>query len=469
MSTYVLDVPSVMITDECFVGHLTIDMLSDDILVYIFNLFRRESKNADGMWPWHALVHVCQRWRHVIFAWPHHLDLQLYCGSGRAVARAQDIWPANLLINIRIDLDLEYDASTISALEPRNRIAGIDLSGLTKLQLQRCTAVMQEPFPILRALFLGCDENVTPVITHTFLGGSAPRLQTIHLCFVPFPTLPKLLLSATELVKLNLERITRAGYISPDALATCMSMLKRLEYVSISFQFPNSFPNLTNRHPPPLTRAVLPALETFVFEGLSEYSEDLISRIDTPLLSYFSLRFFYQHNFDIPQVPQFLNRIKNFKPPLKAEIDFFGFTIGASLVSPGCKFLFQFQCTGLDRQLLLLERIYTQCLPHTSHVNHLKLNREYTSEPRQDTALWLEFLHIFNAVEILDVTNNELDVDIAWVLGELTAERAAEVLPMLYTVVFHAQVKPLVTHILRPFIDARKLSDHPVAVSWMPQ
>ena len=105
MSTYVHDVPSVMITDECSIGRLTIDIFSDDILLYIFNLYRQESKNVDDMWPWHALVHVCQRWRHIIFAWPHHLDLQLDCGSERAVVKALDIWPANLPINIRIDLD----------------------------------------------------------------------------------------------------------------------------------------------------------------------------------------------------------------------------------------------------------------------------------------------------------------------------------------------------------------------------
>ena len=48
--------------------------------------------------------------------------------------------------------------------------------------------------------------------------------------------------------------------------------------------------------------------------------------------------------------------------------------------------------------------------------------------------------------------------------------RDTEVLPMLHTIMLHGleQVKPLMAPLWRPFIDARKLSDRPVAVSWTP-
>ena len=76
------------------------------------------------------------------------------------------------------------------------------------LQLERCTVVMQEPFPVLRTLFLHCDENDSeaPVVLGALfkLGGSAPLLQKITLWRVPFPTLPKLLLSTTDLVELSI-------------------------------------------------------------------------------------------------------------------------------------------------------------------------------------------------------------------------------------------------------------------------
>ena len=301
-------------------------MLSDDILLYIFDIYRQGSKEVDDIWPWHPLVHVSQRWRHVIFAFPHHLDLQLDCGPGTAMAKALGIWPANVLINIRSDLNFENGDDIIATLASghRDRIVRIDMTCRTMPQLERCTAAMQEPFPVLRVLFLGCDENDgdAPVVIGALLGGSAPRLQAIELRRISFPTLPKLLLSTDDLTFLSLDEITSAGYISPDALATCLSMLKRLEFIGVIFLSLDSFPSLTNQSPPPRTRAVLPALKTFVFEGVSEYSEDLIARIDTPLLSSFGLQFFYQPIFDIPQVPQFLRCVEKFKPPLTADIYF---------------------------------------------------------------------------------------------------------------------------------------------------
>jgi len=470
-----------MITDECPIGRLTIDMLSDDVLLYIFDLYRQESMAVYDIWPWHVLVHVCQRWRHVIFAWPHHLDLQLRYRSGTDVVKALDILPANLLINIRSGLraDLENWDDIVAALGHRDRITGIELTCGTMLQLERCTAVMQEPFPFLRTLDLYCDENDSdaPVVLGAFLGRSAPRLQKITLCRVPFPTLPELLLSTKDLVGLDLVNITSAGYIPPDALATCLSMLKRLEHIGVCFQSVKSFPTLTNRPPPPVICAVFPALITFVFKGVSEYLEDLIARIDAPLLHYFFLQFFYQPNFDTPQVSQFLRRVENFKPPLTADIHFHDCTVGASeaVSLSGCNFFLRLHRDWLFRKLVMLEQIFSQCFPHTSHVLRLrlKLNKEYNSEESepgpQVSALWLRFLQIFNAVQILDVIDEELVHDIAYVLGELTGERAAEVLPLLRTVVFHGPgyIRPSVNHLLGPFIDARKLSDHPVAVSWM--
>ena len=68
------------------------------------------------------------------------------------------------------------------------------------------------------------------------------------------------------------------------------------------------------------------------------------------------LQFFYQPIFDVPHVPQLLNRIEKFKPPFEVDIvDFLDYTIDASLLSLGYNF--------------------------TSHVHHLKLNRKSASEP----------------------------------------------------------------------------------------
>ena len=78
-------------------------------------------------------------------------------------------------------------------------------------------AAMQQPFPALQDLCLDSDGE-TEVVPVSFLDGSAPRLQTLRLTSIPFPGLPKLLLSATHLVTLSLFNIPHSGYFSPEAI-----------------------------------------------------------------------------------------------------------------------------------------------------------------------------------------------------------------------------------------------------------
>ena len=118
---------------------------------------------------------------------------------------------------------------------------------------------------------------------------------------IPFPGLPKLCLSATCLVKISLLSTPHSGYISPEAMATCLSTLAGLAELELSFAFPLSRPNWENRRPPPLTRSILPALRHFGFVRVSEYLEDLVARTDSPLLDSLQIKFFHQLIFDTPQ------------------------------------------------------------------------------------------------------------------------------------------------------------------------
>ena len=422
------------------------------------------------MWPFHALSHVCQRWRHILFAWPNHLDLRLACTSGTAASKALDVWPT-LPISLRSILNRNAPGGDdiISALEHRNRISGIDLLSLTKRQLKRCATLMQEQFHSLKTLCLSCRAEVrdVPVITDTFLGGSAPRLQMIELCHIPFPTLPKLLLSANYLVRLSLEDITRAGYISPDVMATCLAMLTRLDSFNISFRSWRSFPNRITRHAP-LTRAVLPVLTGFVFEGVSEYSEELMARIDAPSLCCLHLKFFHQPALEIPQVPHFIHRIQKFKPPIEAYVFFCCDAVSVFLfVSRDTSFFLQPQCTGIDRQLSSLEQIYTQCSSIFSRAVKLHISWGGGAQVYQSMS-WLGCLRPFNSVQILHVSDGkeELLIHIARVLGELDGEGAVEVLPILHTLTFSRFhfIRREVVPLLKPFVDARRQSGHPVAV-----
>src|SRR6266446_3549954 len=123
---------------------------------------------------------------------------------------------------------------------------------------------MQEPFPALTHLDLRTTDE-KQIVSNSFLGGSAPNLRDLGLSRVPFLGLPKLLSSATHLVTIYLYNIPHSGYITPEAMATALSALTRLESFWLDFQSPRSCPGRGRRHAPPPTRSVLPALTEFNF------------------------------------------------------------------------------------------------------------------------------------------------------------------------------------------------------------
>ena len=210
---------------------------------------------------WQSLVHVCRRWRSIVFGSPRHLNglnLQLVC-TGRTPARDRlDVWPAlPLIIWSYGDHRTGSVDNIIAVFECRDRVCQINLTNVSSSVLEE----MQQPFPALLFLFLQSVDM--PVVPDSFLGGSAPRLRYIELSNLPFSGLPKLLLSTTHLVILRLRYIPHSGYISPEAMVTALSVLTSLEELTLRFQSPRSCPDRASRRPPPSTRSVLPVLTRF--------------------------------------------------------------------------------------------------------------------------------------------------------------------------------------------------------------
>jgi hypothetical protein len=145
--------------------------------------------------------------------------------------------------------------------------------------LEKVLAEMQEPFPELEDLVLESADGTVPV----FPGGSTPRLQTLWLDRIPFPGLPKLLLSATHLINLHLLNTPPSGYISPEVMVTALATLTNLETLKLEFQSPQSYPNPASRRPPSPIRTILPVFIIW-FQGDSKYLEDFAARIDAPQL-----------------------------------------------------------------------------------------------------------------------------------------------------------------------------------------
>ena len=172
---------------------------------------------------------------------------------------------------------------------------------------------MQVPFPALKDLRLRFDRGSTDVgpvlvLPDGFLSRSVPRLQSLELHSITFPGLPKLLLSVTHLVNLTLLNIPDSGYFSPETMVTNLAMLANLKSLIIEFaSFPSRF-DPGNRRPALITRTSLRALSNFEFQGDSEFLEDIIARIDVPLLDSISITFFDELRSDIPQLSRFMRR-----------------------------------------------------------------------------------------------------------------------------------------------------------------
>ena len=122
--------------------------------------------------------------------------------------------------------------------------------------------------------------------------------------------------------------LSKASYISPEGMAAGLSTLTRLRSLHIRFRSPASFPDGICL--PPVTRAVLPALTAFEFEGVSNYLEDLVARLDCPRLNKIKIKYLYQRiGFQISQLFEFINRPEDPRLTLFESID-------AMFVCTGC-------------------------------------------------------------------------------------------------------------------------------------
>ena len=422
----------------------------------------------DSMTAWHTLVHVCRKWRDVVFGSPRRLNLRLWCKSSTPVRERLDVWP-HLPIAIVGHSEGKWGVDNfIAALKHNDRICQIHIWPVSSLQMETVLAAMQQPFPALTYLELIPQDGTAVVIPASFLGGSAPGLQELTLRCISFSGLPRLLLSATHLVHLQLWKIPHSGYISPEAMVTCLSALTRLETLDIRFESPRSRPDRITRRPPPLTRILLPALATLEFTGVSEYLEDFVARIDAPLLKRLRMTFFHQLIFDIPQLTQFIGRTPKFKPHDKLRVLFYKGVVSVTLPRTFVEeHNYRILCGPSDWQLSSMAQLCSSFFPQALFpaLEHLYI-LDYRSDWQDDieNSQWLELLHPFTVVKDFYISSTFIP-RIAPALQELVGERVIEVLPALDTL-FLGEPLPSesVLESIWKFVAARELAGHPLSV-----
>jgi hypothetical protein len=385
-----------------------------------------------------------------------------------------DVWPAlPIAIEVRGIKSPWLDTDNISsALKLHDRVCKIDMMGIPNSLLTEFVA-MRDPFPALTFLGLAAYDENQPVLPDSFLVGSAPRLRVLSLQNIPFPALGKLLLTTSDLVQLRLWRIPHSGYISPEAMATALSALTNLQEFVLHFQSPRSQTDRESRRMLPSTRVVLPALTNFRFKGDSEYLEDVVSRIDAPLLDNSHITLFNQALFHTPLLHHFISRTETFEAPRRANIyisskGIYGALSQRSGMGDHDMLRLGILCKPMDWQISSLTQVYNSSLSPLPTLEYLGISEARYSQPQwQDdleSSQWLELLHPFTSVRNLELSKNLVRL-IAPALGELDGERVAEVLPALQNI--FVQGPPLVGHVqeaIEQFIAARQLSGRPITV-----
>ena len=433
-----------MITDWCDVGRsqVNINIIPDDVLLEIFAHYVDKAK---WIGSWCTLVHVCREWRLVVFSSSRRLNLQILCTARSPVGRALDIWPAYPIVILDHCLHRALPSGVdniISALKYRDRVRHLELRDFGSSLLGKIAAELQEPLPELTVLELRLGGiRTAPVLPDSFSVGPTPRLQKLHLRGIPLLPVRKLLLSAIDLTYLDLWDIPYCEYTSAGAMITCLAAMSRLKSLSLGFCFPRYGP--ASRRPPPPMHIVFPALTHLKFRGVSETLEDLVARIDTPLLDKAEITFFNQLLFEVPRLSQFISRANKFKVFDQVYVLFqhryvqVRLSTQAGTADHGIIKL-RISCQESDWQLSSLAQACYWSLPLYSTIEHLDI-REDTRwkthwQDDSDNTQWMELFRPFTAVK-----NLYLSKELALRLSlALQGSFWAAVLPALQNIFFEA-------------------------------
>ena len=463
-------------------GRVTIDIVPDDVLLCAFHFIQPDVDRLRDLSWWQPVVNVCRRWRSVVFASPKFLGLRLVCDPW-IPARLTVICPPFPIIiwnlhNVTDRVMPEEYGLDVAIVHP-NRVCEIHLH-FASSELQRFATAMQKPFPALIKLTLETFPDFTPApapaLPDGFLGGSAPRLQSLELNRIPFPALPTLLSSATDLVSLTLLNVPDSGYISPEVIVAHLATSANLKSLNIQFE---SLHDWASWRPPLPTRTVFPALIRFQFYGVSDYLEDLVSRIDAPLLNSIDITFCHQLISDIPNLAQFMRRTTKIEALNEAHVDFDRYTVvvqSLQSLTSDKKFGLVISCVDDDWQFSSLGEVLMPLFPSIFMVEHLYIHGTAYTLSREDVedlrlpeifnSFSTEFFHALTTVKNLYIHMRHAEF-FALILLKHFLEIATDVLPALESLCLEGlQPSEPLQEGIGQFVAVRQLAGHPVAISY---
>ena len=353
----------------------------------------------------------------------------------------------------------------------RNRVCGINVQ-LTVSELRELALAMHEQYPALIDLGLGLtydahtpnNDDYGPItaLPEEFLGGSAPRLQTLRLNRIPFPALPKLLSSATDLVVLHLLNVPD---FSPKKIVTSLAALPKLELINLEFESPHLISDW--EHP---THTFLPALTHFLFNGRSEYLDILMTGIVAPLLHAISITFTHEIEFDIPELGRFVRRTTRLQALNEAYVHF-GYHDAVVKSYLPTQPLDEYsglniRCKDINWDPLAMSRVITSLFPSIYIVERLYVDGcQFPLTQSFESMQWLEIIRPLTAVKELYVCETFAQ-RIAPALQQLVGEKVTDLLPVLESLFLEGhQPSDPAQEDIGQFVAVRQLLGRPIAVS----
>ena len=311
-----------------------------------------------GIESWQLLVHVCWRWRNLVFESPRRLNLRLFCPLQTPVRDWLKIWPAfPLIVQDTVGVLSAID-NVILALGQSNRVCQVWLSPLSDWQLENVLAPMQVSEFYISTHMVKHYQSFL-ILSWMDLPHVCDSSSCLALHFRDCRNYFCLLLNSplfTLLVFLIL------GTFHPKRLSLPSPCCPVSKCLSLEFQSPQSLPDWDSRSLPPPKRSVLPALNEFHFKGVTKYLEELVACIDTPQLDRMYISFFNQIDFDHPRLAQFINYTPRLRAGDEAHVIFDDSAAGVALQCPTSKnrignLVIKISCKEPDWQLSSVEHV----------------------------------------------------------------------------------------------------------------